>query len=379
MRILIAPNAFKNSLDACAAAEAISRGLHSSGLNCVTECFPIGDGGDGTAGIITEKFNGKRINLVVNNPLGKEVKSSFALINDGQTAVIEMADASGLRLLDESELNPFKASSFGTGQLISAALDKGVSEIIIGLGGSATVDGGAGLLHALGLKFLDKAGNLLEPQPGDLAALDEIDISGLDHRIRDCKITVLCDVDNYLLGEGGAAAVFGPQKGAKPADLPKLEKVLSKLNDLSLKHNGIRMDTVKHGGAAGGAGAGLYAFINAHLVEGAEHLLNITRFDESLNSCDLLITGEGSLDEQTLQGKAPYAAAVRAKRKNIPIIGLGGKVPLDNAGELNKYFDVLLAIGHHPSDLATAMRDTEANLVRTGIAIGNLLSLQKEK
>ncbi len=379
MRILIAPNAFKNSLDARAAAEAISRGLHDSRLDCNTECFPVGDGGDGTARIIVEKFNGTRVNLVVNDPFGRQVKSSFGLIDDGKTAVIEMADASGLRLLNVDELNPFKASSFGTGQMILAALDKEVSEIIIGLGGSATVDGGAGLLSALGLRFLDKSGNLLEPNPDGLVALDQIDTSGLDQRIIDCKITVLCDVDNYLLGENGAAVVFGPQKGAKSADLPKLEKVLSKLNDLSLKQNGKRMNIVKHGGAAGGAAAGLYAFINAELVEGAEHLLNVTRFDESLNNCDLLITAEGSLDEQTLQGKAPYAVAIRARRKNIPIIGLGGNIPLDNKGELKKYFDVLVAIGHKPSDLATAMRDTEANLVRTGLMIGNFLSLQKEK
>ncbi len=378
MHILIAPNAFKNSLNARAAAEAISRGITGSGLECTTECFPIGDGGDGTAEIIIDRFKGQRVSLEVNDPLGRQIESTLGLINGGHTAVIEMADASGLRLLKANELDPLNASSFGTGQLMRAALDKGVSEIIIGLGGSATVDGAAGLLNALGMSFLDKNGTALMPDPQSLATLDRIDTSGLDKRIFDCKITVLCDVDNPLLGDKGAAAVFGPQKGAKSEDLPKLEKALSKLTELAFEQNGRRMDTIKHGGAAGGTAAGLYAFINAELVDGAEHLLKITGFDESLSKCNLVITGEGSLDEQTLQGKAPYAVAIRAGKRNIPIIGLGGSVPLDSKGDLQKYFDALVPIGNHPSNLAEAIEDTEANLVRTGAMIGNLLSVNRE-
>ncbi|HEY1010038.1 MAG: glycerate kinase [Daejeonella sp.] len=377
MHILIAPNAFKNSLDARAVAEAISRGLMSSTLICTTECFPIGDGGDGTAAIIIERFNGTRVGLEVKDSLGRQIESSFGLINGGKTAVIEMADASGLRLLGEDELDPLKTSSFGTGQMIIAALDKGVTEIILGLGGSATVDGGAGLLNALGVRFLDKDGRALMPDPQSLAVLDKIDLASLDERILGCKITVLCDVDNPLLGADGAAAVFGPQKGAKYEDLPKLEGVLFKLNELIFKQNGKRMDVLKHGGAAGGTAAGLHAFIDADLVEGAEHLLKITGFDERLDKCDLLITGEGSLDEQTLQGKAPYAVALRAKKRNIPVIGVGGNLPLRRHGELEKYFDALVPIGHRPSNLVTAISNTEANLVRTGIMIGNLLSVKR--
>lgn len=377
MHILIAPNAFKNSLDARAVAEAISRGLMSSTLICTTECFPIGDGGDGTAAIIIERFNGTRVGLEVKDSLGRQIESSFGLINGGKTAVIEMADASGLRLLGEDELDPLKTSSFGTGQMIIAALDKGVTEIILGLGGSATVDGGAGLLNALGVRFLDKDGRALMPDPQSLAVLDKIDLASLDERILGCKITVLCDVDNPLLGADGAAAVFGPQKGAKYEDLPKLEGVLFKLNELIFKQNGKRMDVLKHGGAAGGTAAGLHAFIDADLVEGAEHLLKITGFDERLDKCDLLITGEGSLDEQTLQGKAPYAVALRAKKRNIPVIGVGGNLPLRRHGELEKYFDALVPIGHRPSDLVTAISNTEANLVRTGRMIGNLLSVKR--
>jgi glycerate kinase len=379
MHILIAPNAFKNSLTAQAAAEAISRGIAGSRLECTTECFPVGDGGDGTADIIVKRFNGKRISVEVKDPLNRPMTATFGLIHSGQTAVIEMADASGLRLLKTNELDPLKASSFGTGQLIRAALDEGVSEIIIGLGGSATVDGGAGLLNALGISFLDKTGNELRPHPQGLDDLHTIDISGLDRRLHNCQITVLCDVDNLLLGDKGAATVFGPQKGAKDDELPKLEKVLAKLNELVFKQTGKRMDTLRHGGAAGGTAAGLCACLNARLLDGAEHLLNMTAFDESLSKCNLLITGEGSLDKQTLQGKAPYAVAVRAKRKGIPVIGIGGSIPIKSHDELEKYFHALIPIGNQPASLTQAIEHTELNLVRTGAMIGNLMSLNREK
>jgi glycerate kinase len=379
MHILIAPNAFKNSLSAEVAAVAISRGIASSGLNCTIECFPIGDGGDGTADIIVRHFKGKRKSVEVKDPLGRPIWATFGLIHSGQTAVIEMADASGLRLLKANELDPLNASSFGTGQLIRAALDEGVTEIIIGLGGSATVDGAAGLLNALGISFLDSQRRKLKPHPQGLEALDTIDISGLDKRLSNCQVTVLCDVDNFLLGDKGAAVVFGPQKGAKAHELPKFEGTLAKLSELAFNKTGKRMDTLRHGGAAGGAAAGLYAFLNARLLDGAEHLLNITGFDERLSKSDLLITGEGSLDEQTLQGKAPYAVAVRASKCGIPVVGLGGSIPLRPPNELQKYFHALVPIGNQPVSLVQAIEHTELNLVRTGTMIGNLLSLNTEK
>jgi glycerate kinase len=375
MNILIAPNAFKNSLDATEASEAIRKGLEMSDLDCTCECFPIGDGGDGTAHLITEKFKGTKVNIEVLDPLGRKITTSFGLIDDGKTAVIEMADASGLRLLNTDELNPLLTSSYGTGEMLKHALDKGVSKIIIGLGGSATVDGGAGLINALGGRFLDADGKELVAKPGELGDLDSIDLSGIDKRILKCKIVVLCDVDNYLLGDNGAAAVFGPQKGAKEEDVPKLDLVLQKISEAVTKAGLKDMSKVKHGGAAGGLGAAFYAFLNADLVNGAEHFLTITNFAESLEKSQCLITGEGSLDEQTLQGKAPFAVANYAKKKNIPVIGIAGKVPLTESAELNKYFNVLLAIGNQPADLPTAMKNTTENLIRTGALIGNLLSM----
>ena len=379
MRILIAPNAFKNSLDATEVAAAIREGLENSKLECTTECFPIGDGGDGTAQLILKKFNGEIIETEVSDPLGKKINASFGLIDHGETAIIEMADASGIRLLNQAELNTLQANSFGTGQMIVAALNQGVNKIIIGLGGSATVDGGAGLLCALGARFLDSKGKELKPFPEDLSGLADIDISGINQRIFDCEIIALCDVSNYLLGPEGAAAVFGPQKGAQPADVLKLETLLRKISEIAFAAGLGDMNSVKYGGAAGGTAAALNVFLKAELVDGAQHFLAITNFADSLKSCDLLITGEGSLDEQTLHGKAPFAAAAAAKCLGIPVVGIAGKVPLTHNPELNEYFQVLIALGNKPSSLETAIIETRSNLIRTGIMLGNLFYIQKFK
>ena len=379
MHILIAPNAFKNSLDAREAALAIQKGFDGSRLVCTTECFPVGDGGDGTAQLIVDKFKGSKVNVTVQDPLGRIVKTSFGLIDRGKTAVIEMADASGIRLLNRDELNPLKASSIGTGEMITTALDKGVRRIILGLGGSATVDGGAGLLSALGVKFLDEKGKVLRPQPDALFNLDAIDISGLDRRIFACKIIVLCDVDNTLTGKKGSAAVFGPQKGASAPVVSKLDGLLSHISKVGFTQTHKHMDKIKHGGAAGGVAAALYAFCNAELVNGAEYFLSVTNFEKSLQKAGLVVTGEGSLDVQTLNGKAPFAVAVMAKRAKVPVVGIAGSVPLIKHSKLEDHFNVLLAIGNQPADLTSAIADTKANLIRTGALLGNLFSLPQTK
>lgn len=375
MHILVAPNAFKNSLDAIPSAEAIRNGLLQSRLHCTCECFPIGDGGDGTAKLLIRKLQGTVVQCQVHDPLRRIIDSSFGLVDEGNTAVIEMADASGLRLLSPRELNPLQATSFGTGELIREALNRNVKKIIMGIGGSATVDGACGILQALGIRFLDTHGNELMNLPAGLADLDEIDLSGLDPRIIDCNLMILCDVDNYLLGIHGAASVFGPQKGAKEKDVLLLDSALAKFRETVLRKTGKDMGTVKHGGAAGGTAAGLYALLNAKLVNGIDQFLEITGFENALAAADLLITGEGSIDEQTLHGKAPYGVAVLAKKKGIPVIGIAGKLPLEPNEALHEYFDVLLAIGNGPIELKQAMQDTEANLIRTGRQLGNMLAL----
>jgi glycerate kinase len=219
MHILIAPNAFKHSLNAEDAASAIMEGLVLSKLDCTCECFPIGDGGDGTGELIIKKCEGELVNAAVYDPLGRKINASFGLIDEGKTAVIEMADASGIRLLQPDELNPLLATSYGTGEQIKVALDKGAKKIILGMGGSATVDGGCGILKALGIRFLNANGLDLQGLPGSLTELTSIDFSRLDERILDSEVIVLCDVDNLLLGEQGSAAIFGPQKGASVDDV----------------------------------------------------------------------------------------------------------------------------------------------------------------
>jgi glycerate 2-kinase len=376
MHILIAPNAFKNSLNAIDVADAIGEGLEESKLDCSLEYFPIGDGGDGTAGLIIQKLNGDIINVEVHDALGRNMHSSFGLTDNGNTAVIELADASGLRLLELNELDPLHATTYGTGELIQHALDKGVSKIILAIGGSATVDGGTGILQALGVRFRNHENEILEGLPGSLVDLAAIDLSGLDKRILDCELIILCDVENKLLGETGAAKIFGPQKGASLEVVQKLEATLTKFRDITLQETGKDMATIQHGGAAGGVAAGLSVFCNAKLVNGIDHFLTITGFDKALQKADLIITGEGSIDAQTLQGKGPYGVAVRAKEKNIPVIGIAGKVPLTTDAQLRKYFDVLLTINNEPFEIATALQYTKGNLVRTGKAIGDLLTIQ---
>jgi glycerate kinase len=377
MHILIAPNAFKNSLNASKVAEAIQRGLHLSKLVCKSECFPIADGGDGTGSLIIERCSGAIIWKEVHDPLGRRIKSSFGLIDKGKTAVIEMADASGLRLLNKDELDTLKASSYGTGELIRFALDEGVSKIIIAMGGSATVDGGCGILSALGIVFLDKTGGQLSSMPKDLINLAKVDTSELDQRIFNCEVVILCDVDNKLLGRQGAAQVFGPQKGASTEDVQLLEGFLKNFAEVSAVQSGINMADMKHGGAAGGATAGLHTWINAELVNGIDYFLSLTNFDEALNRSNLVITGEGSIDRQTLQGKGPYGVAVKAKIKGIPVIGLAGKISLEVDAELQRYFDVLMSINNEPVEITTAMMNTTKNLIRTAKVVGDLMALKE--
>ena len=374
MNIVIAPNAFKNALGAEDAAAAIKKGLLQSKLDCDCECFPVGDGGDGTGELIIQRYAGKIIETRVHDPLGRKIDASFGLIDEGKTAIIEMANASGLRLLRQEELDPLRANSFGTGEQIKLALDNGANKIIIAMGGSATVDGACGMLKALGVRFLDKKGFELNELPASLYQLAAVDLSSVDQRIADSELIVLCDVDNILLGEKGAAAVFGPQKGASAEDVKQLDKALEKLSAIALQATGKDMAAIKYGGTAGGAAAGLYAFLNAKLVNGIEYFLQLTNFVDALKDADAVITGEGSIDEQTLQGKGPFGVAQLAKKKNLPVIALAGKIPLEENVSLKKYFDVLISINEKPVDLQEALANTERNLVRAGERIGKLLA-----
>jgi len=374
MQILIAPNAFKNSLTATDAAKAIRKGLLDGGFTGNIEIFPVGDGGDGTASLIIQHFDGFFMDVYAHDPLGRKVKASVGFLDENNTAVIEMADISGLKLLKQKELDPLHATSFGCGELILAALNHGARKIIMCIGGSATIDGGSGALQAMGARFLDRSNNELSGLPESLTALNSIDISGIDKRIFDTELIILCDVDNFMLGEKGAASVFGPQKGASKADIIKLENALTRLRDVTFLQTGSDMNKLRHGGAAGGISAGLNIYLNARLVQGIEYFLDMTGFDKTLENSGLLITGEGSIDQQTLEGKGPFGVARRAKKKNIRVIGLAGSIPLKANTELDRYFDALMTINQPDEDIETAILHTEENLRETSFRLGKMIS-----
>ena len=376
MRIIIAPNAFKGSLTAGETAQSIAAGLKQSTLPCTLKLIPIADGGDGTARIISKKMSAKSVKTLIHDPLGKKIFASYGWVNKTKTAVIELADASGLRLIKQHDLNPMKSNTRGTGELIKSALDKGAQKIILGIGGSATIDGASGLLDELGVKFLDKSERKITELPKGLLALNRIDLSGMDSRLKDCKIILLCDVANKLLGKNGAATVFGPQKGADKKAVALLEKCLYQLNKIVKKDVKVDMDSFKHGGSAGGVAAGLAAFANAKLVSGISYFLDLIKFENELKKTDLIITAEGRLDTQTLEGKGPYGVAEKAMQHKIPVIILAGEVPPKAGKELHRYFKAILPIGHGPSSTEDAVKNTAADLERTAFELGNLLALK---
>ncbi|MBB2147431.1 glycerate kinase family protein [Pedobacter gandavensis] len=374
-KILIAPNSFKGSLTADQAANAIEQGLNQSKLKFQSNKFPIGDGGDHTAFLLTNHLKGDFSHHLVFGAYGDLVDARFGLINRGKTAIIEVAETSGFKTIQGTFRQVLHADTKGLGQLIDHVLSLGVSEIILCLGGSATIDGGLGMLTALGVRFLDAEHHVIDVYPGNFSQVVFIDITGLTEKISHCKFAVLCDVDNPLLGERGAAKVFGPQKGATEKEVILLEAFLSRFNELTMDTLGKSLDQVKFGGAAGGLSAALSVYLNADLLEGAEHFCQITDFKQALSNVDLLITGEGSIDEQTLNGKAPYVAAKHALAANIPVIGLTGNVPIVVPAELQRYFSMLLSIGSKPESLSAAIDHTYENLVRTSKQIGNILSV----
>ena len=376
MKILIAPNAFKNSLDAVAAAEALCRGLQKSRLDC--ECLqqPIADGGDGMLTVMLSQEGGERHTAKVDGPLGKSVEAEYGLLKGGNTAAIEMAEASGIRLLKTDELNPMKTSTYGTGQLIKAALDAAVKEIVIGIGGSATVDLGLGMAQALGVRLLDEEENEINRGGEGLARLHNIDMSGLDERIKDTRIIITCDVTNTLLE---APSVFGPQKGADEAMVKRLEEQFERVGKLMEKTLGKEVIGIKHGGAAGGLGAALYAFLDAELLDGTDYLLSRTGFHDALAEADAVITAEGALDMQTQSGKGPFYVAQAARRQHKPVFMLAGSIPKDYDPEKYAVYDVVLPIGPRPEALEDAMKNTPENLERTALQIGNMLALKIKK
>ncbi len=305
-RIIIAPDSFKGTLSALEVCETVSAVLKKRYPDTEIISLPIADGGEGTVDAFLCSLGGEKQSCRVHSPLGSQTEAFYGLLPDG-TAIIEMAAASGITL--EKEKNALKSSSYGTGELILSAIEKGVRRFIVGIGGSATTDGGTGMLSALGARFLDGERNELYPCGESLIHIEETDLSGLDIRLRECEITVLCDVRNPLYGKTGAAYVFAPQKGADEREVRLLDEGLRKFADVSAKALGKDYALNEGAGAAGGLGFALNAYLGARLVRGTEFILDITDFRKKVKNADLIITGEGKTDSQSLMGKVPFTVA----------------------------------------------------------------------
>ncbi len=377
VKIVIAPDSFKGSLSAGQAAAYIEEGILRVIPSCVTDRIPIADGGEGTAEAMVAATGGEIVKASVCGPLMEEVECFFGILGDGQTAVIETACVSGLTLVPQDKRNPMITTTYGMGQLISKALDRGCRKFIIGLGGSATVDGGTGLLSALGVKFLDKDGRAVPPGGGGLGKLSQIDPSGLDQRVKECEFLVACDVDNPLHGERGAAFVFGPQKGATPEMVKVLDRNLHNYGDIIKKTTGRDVTDAAGAGAAGGLGAGLMAFLNASLVPGVQMVLEAVGFGDRVKNADLVITGEGSIDQQTLYGKAPMGVAGIARRFGIPVVAVAGTIKGDISPLYNEGFAAVVSICPGPITVEEAMERAGSLLADTAERIMRLVILRK--
>ncbi|WP_318388359.1 glycerate kinase [Enterobacter sp.] len=329
MKIVIAPDSYKESLSALEVATAIEQGFREIWPDADYIKLPVADGGEGTVQAMVEATAGRIIHVDVTGPLGESVKGFYGLSGDERSAFIEMAAASGLELVPPAKRNPLITTSRGTGELIRHALDAGVKHIIIGIGGSATNDGGAGMVQALGVKLLSADGESLGQGGGELDRLAKIDISELDKRLKTCRIEVACDVTNPLTGDDGASAVFGPQKGATPEMIVRLDNGLHHYARIIQHDLDVDVLNLAGGGAAGGMGAALYAFCGAELRRGIEIVTDALHLDEHVKDADLVITGEGRIDSQTINGKVPVGVAKVAKRYNKPVIGIAGSLTAD--------------------------------------------------
>ena len=355
MKIVIAPDSFKGSLTALEVANAIKEGVKRVMPEAEIDEVPMADGGEGTVQALVDATGGQIITEDVCDPLGNQIQADFGILGDGETAVIEMAAASGLPLVPEDKRNPMFTTTYGTGELIRAALKRGCRKLIVGIGGSATVDGGAGMAQALGARLLDKAGNEVPRGGGGVEHLDRIDASQLDSRIAEATTVVACDVDNPLVGPGGGVEVYGPQKGATPEMVEKLDQYLDRYADIIKRDLGADVKKAPGAGAAGGLGAGLMAFLNAELKLGIDIVIDAAGLEQHLKDADLVITGEGMIDSQTIYGKTPIGVAKAAKKFNIPVIGIAGGISDDASVVYENGIDALMSIVSYPMSLETAI------------------------
>ena len=362
MKIVIAPDSYKESLSALDVATAIEQGFSEIFPDAEYVKIPVADGGEGTVEAMVEATEGRIVRIAVTGPLGEQVEGFYGLSGDEKSAFIEMAAASGLELVPQKKRDPLKTTSWGTGELMRHALDAGVKHIIIGIGGSATNDGGAGMVQALGAKLLNGDGEQIAQGGSALESLQSIDISELDTRLKSCRIEVACDVTNLLTGKKGASAVFGPQKGATAEMISRLDGALERYAKIIERDLDINVLKLSGGGAAGGMGAALYAFCGAELRPGIEIVTEALGLAEQLADADLVITGEGRIDSQTIHGKVPVGVAKVAKRYNKPVIGIAGSLTAD-AGVVHDHgLDAVFSVIYTICTLEDALRNARENV-----------------
>lgn len=351
MKILVAIDSFKGSLSSVEVSNAIETGIKEADASIEVIKAPMADGGEGTVEAIVSSTKGEIIHTKVHDPLGREIDAYYGILGNGKTAVIEMALASGITLLKEEEKNPLITTTYGTGELILDALNRGCRDFIIGIGGSATNDGGSGMAEALGVKFLDDKKKKIDCCGGDLSNLKSIDISNIDKRIKESKFVVACDVDNPLWGVNGASYVYGPQKGASDDMVVKLDSALYNYNEIIKKDLGKNVGEVKGSGAAGGLGAGILAFLDGELKSGINIVMKKINLEEKIVESDLVITGEGKIDDQTKNGKVPYGVAKLSKKYDKKVIVIAGSI--EDEGYINhKYgLDAIFSIINYPLSL----------------------------
>lgn len=377
MHILIAPDSFKESLTAIEVANAIEIGFKQIMPEAQYTKIPVADGGEGTMQAIVDAKAGKIISALVQDPLGRVITAHYGWIEAENLAVIEMAEASGLMLLHSSERNPLITSSYGTGELILDALNRGATTILLAIGGSATNDGGMGMLSALGVQFLDQENNILAQGGAALSSLARIDLRTIDERLAQVSFEVACDVDNPLCGERGSSAVFGPQKGASQDDVSVLDAALMQYADIA--GNLLQKDFRDHkgAGAAGGMGFAAIAFLKGKLLPGITLVLETVNFDEIVKTVDLVITGEGKIDEQTIFGKTPVGVAKMAKRYHKPVIAIAGSLGQNYMVIYDHGIDVVFSISPKPEPLENALLSAHQNIVDAARNIAGVMQLKE--
>jgi glycerate 2-kinase len=377
MKFVLAPDSFKESMTAKEAADAMERGIKKviPDADCVK--VPMADGGEGTVQSLVDATEGEIIWTEVTGPDEKKVNAMFGILGDKETAIIEMASASGIHLIKKEERNPLFTTTYGTGELIKAALDKGVKTILIGIGGSATNDGGAGMVQALGAKLLDKDGNELPFGGGALNRLHKIDLSGLDSRLENTNVEVACDVTNPLTGKTGASNIFGPQKGATPEMIETLDANLKHYAEVIKEQLGKDVENIPGAGAAGGLGAGLMAYLNAELKRGIDLVIKYTKLEEKMKGADCVFTGEGSVDSQTVFGKTPYGVSTTAQKHNIPVIAFAGRIGEGVDVLYNHGITSIVGILQGASSLEDALREGTKNIEKASENVTRILMINR--